>query len=558
MSARNRVFNALWRLATRSDAVAFDRGAPLAREVQERQLLSLIARNSKTAFGRDHDFSAVRSLADFRACVPLRTYEELAPWIDRVVRGEGDVLTSERILLFEPSGGTSGGTKLIPYTRSLRREIRRAVAPWIRDVFRRHPRARSGRGYWSISPVDRDTARTPGGTPIGFDDDAGYLGRAGTIIARTFVVPPAVRHMRHVDNFLYLTASCLLRAADLAIVSVWNPTMLALLTDAIDRHMESMARDIRDGTVTLPVNDEAIPMLRTFRRAPARAAAVESAMRLPSTQQRLAHLWPRLSLISCWADGAARTHASRLEQLFPEVHIQPKGLVATEGVVTIPLGPDDAQVPAFSAHFLEFVPVEGGEARCVDELENSRDYSVVMTTGGGLYRYLLKDRVRVEGLYLGLPVLRFIGREATCDIVGEKLDEVHVRRVLERVFTEKSVSPGFTMLAPEPSDRGGHYVMFVELHSSCDDTTAGQIRLRVDDALGENFHYRHAREVGQLGPLQLYRVGSDAASAYVSRCLEDGQRLGDIKPVTLDRRPGWGAVLGGRRVGHTKPAGSVP
>jgi hypothetical protein len=548
------MINALWSMATRRDATAFDRGAPIAREVQERRLLSLVARNRETAFGRDHNFSGVRSLDDFRARVPMRTYEDFTPWVDRIAGGEGGVLTTERVLLFEPTGGTHGGTKLIPYTRSLRGEIRRAVAPWIRDVFRRHPEARWGRGYWSISPINRDAARTRGGTPIGFDDDAGYLGHAGAIIARTFVAPPALRFIRNVENFLYLAASCVLRAADLAIVSVWNPTMLTLLTDAIDRHVEGMVRDIRNGKVTLPVDGEAVPSSRAFRRDPARAAAIESAMSLPS-DRRYAHVWPNLLLVSCWADGAARAHLPRVEKLFPDVHIQPKGLVATEGVITIPLGPDDAQVPAFTAHFLEFVPVEGGEAHCIDELENLREYSVAVTTGGGLYRYLLKDRVRVEGFYMGLPSLRFVGREATCDIVGEKLDEVHVRRVLERAFAEESVSPGFAMMTPEPSDRGGHYVMFVELNSSCDDVTAERIRRLVEEGLGENFQYRHAREIGQLDPLQLYRVGSGASSAYVGRCLDDGQRLGDVKPVYLDRRSGWGAALSGRRVDGTNHAG---
>jgi hypothetical protein len=156
---------------------------------------------------------------------------------------------------------------------------------------------------------------------------------------------------------------------------------------------------------------------------------------------------------------------------------------------------------------------------------------------------------------MGLPSLRFVGREATCDIVGEKLDEVHVRRVLERAFAEESVSPGFAMMTPEPSDRGGHYVMFVELNSSCDDVTAERIRRLVEEGLGENFQYRHAREIGQLDPLQLYRVGSGASSAYVGRCLDDGQRLGDVKPVYLDRRSGWGAALSGRRVDGTNHAG---
>jgi hypothetical protein len=153
VNARNRMINALWSMATRRDATAFDRGAPIAREVQERRLLSLVARNRETAFGRDHNFSGVRSLDDFRARVPMRTYEDFTPWVDRIAGGEGGVLTTERVLLFEPTGGTHGGTKLIPYTRSLV-----ATGPFLRSIATR-PALEAGRQ--SVSMTTRDTSATP-------------------------------------------------------------------------------------------------------------------------------------------------------------------------------------------------------------------------------------------------------------------------------------------------------------------------------------------------------------------------------------------------------------
>lgn len=539
MKGHTRIVNALWSLATRRDAVAFERNAARARGIQERRLLRVIARNRDTAFGREHRFDEIGSLGDFRDRVPIRTYEDLAPWIERAAAGEEGVLTSEPVLLFEPTGGTHGGTKLIPYTETLRTELRRAVAPWIRDVFRRYPRTRWGRGYWSISPQVRTAARTSGGIAIGFDDDSGYLGRAGAFIARTFVVPPELRLVSDVDEFLYLTALCLLRAGDLTIVSVWNPTMLTLLIDTIERNVEALIRDVRAGRDIAG---------RRLRGDGARAAALESVLARPRAE-RYERIWPRLELVSCWADGAARMHVARVRELFPRAHLQPKGLVATEGVISIPLGGDDAQVPAYNAHFLEFEPVDGRRERCLDELEHSREYSVVLTTGGGLYRYRLKDRVRVVGRYLGLPCLRFVGREETCDLVGEKLDEVHVRRVIEGTLAEEGLEAGFVMMAPEPSDRGGRYALFVALGVPQDGAIDERVRRRVEEGLRENFHYRHARDLGQLEPLRLSRVGPGAEAAYVGRCLDEGQRLGDIKPVYLDRRSGWDEVLEGESVG---------
>ncbi len=86
------------------------------------------------------------------------------------------VLTGERVLLLEPTSGTTGGEKLIPYTESLRRQFQHAVAVWIADLFRNRPAVRRGRAYWSISPALAPLYHTAGGVPVGFEDDAGYLG----------------------------------------------------------------------------------------------------------------------------------------------------------------------------------------------------------------------------------------------------------------------------------------------------------------------------------------------------------------------------------------------
>src|SRR6266852_4437688 len=70
-----------------------------------------------------------------------------------IAAGEPNVLTRDPVLLLEPTSGSTGGEKLIPYTASLRREFQRAVAAWIGDLFRQRPAVRRGRAYWSLSPV---------------------------------------------------------------------------------------------------------------------------------------------------------------------------------------------------------------------------------------------------------------------------------------------------------------------------------------------------------------------------------------------------------------------
>jgi hypothetical protein len=65
---------------------------------QLQTLLDLIAQSKSTAFGKDHDFASIRTYEDFKKRVPVRDYELLKPYFDRVVKGEADVLWKDKPL----------------------------------------------------------------------------------------------------------------------------------------------------------------------------------------------------------------------------------------------------------------------------------------------------------------------------------------------------------------------------------------------------------------------------------------------------------------------------
>ncbi len=93
------------------------RDARRAVEIQERVLLDLVQKAAHTAFGKDHDFANIRSHADLTARVPIRDYEALRPYIDRMVAGEQDVLWPGQPLYLAKTSGTTSGVKYIPLTR---------------------------------------------------------------------------------------------------------------------------------------------------------------------------------------------------------------------------------------------------------------------------------------------------------------------------------------------------------------------------------------------------------------------------------------------------------
>jgi hypothetical protein len=84
--------------------------------VQNKVFQELIRQAKSTQFGQDHHFDQIQTPADFAQQVPIRDYEELKPYIERVVKGEENVLWKGKPLYFAKTSGTTSGAKYIPLT----------------------------------------------------------------------------------------------------------------------------------------------------------------------------------------------------------------------------------------------------------------------------------------------------------------------------------------------------------------------------------------------------------------------------------------------------------
>jgi phenylacetate-coenzyme A ligase PaaK-like adenylate-forming protein len=85
-------------------------------ETQQRVFKKLIADAKNTQFGKDHDFENIKSMSDFAKNVPVRDYEALKTYIDRVVSGEENILWPGKPIYFAKTSGTTSGAKYIPIT----------------------------------------------------------------------------------------------------------------------------------------------------------------------------------------------------------------------------------------------------------------------------------------------------------------------------------------------------------------------------------------------------------------------------------------------------------
>lgn len=521
---------------------------------QAARLREQLAAGAHSEWGRSLGLPAVCSRGEgsddalrcaFQEVVPIQRWEDVAPWVERVASAAGDadppLWLPEPVEFYERTSGSASAAKLIPYTAGLRAEFRAATDAWLYSMHYHgtgSQRPLGGRAYWSVSPALRGRQQTPNGTPIGIEDDAAYLGPLGRwAMARLFAVPTSVARIQGHDDWLSATLRHLLMATDLRLVSVWSPSFLLLLLEALEARCDTL--------------------LRTLPRA--RVRAIAAAQRDGATLPEAC--WPRLVLLSCWTAGGAARDVTLLRRHLPRVAIEPKGLMATEGVVSLPwidpasgagvveseLGPllDSCHPLAVTSHTLEFIDLSAPDAppRWAHELSPGSRYSPLLTTAGGLYRYELGDVVRCVGRVDRTPCIAFEGkRYAVSDLRGEKLHADHVERVLAAAAADIEAQVLFAVVLPAPDWSPPGYLLCLELDPAAVDPRAATRRFAalVEQGLRDNVHYDHARSLGQLQALN-WSVVTAGSRWYAAAKQEQGMRLGDIKQVALD--PNWRGAL---------------
>jgi hypothetical protein len=537
-----RVANMAWKTSFQIPALQFRHALRHPEETQEGILARLLRQNRGCAYGRRWRFETVGGVRDFKQRVPIVEYDDLVKWIEEIKHGRRHVLSVEPVLVMETSSGSSAAAKFIPYTESLRQEFRRALGPWIVDLHRSFPDLSRGRAYWLVTPLAREPQVTAGGLPVGFETDTEYFGTVQrAVLQRTLAVPNATARVRDLDASLYVTLRFLLQARDLTFISVWNPSLLVILLDRLLQWGDRLVFDLRRNQLTPPSPVDSTIMRALHGRLCADTEQADALARmLASGRIETRTLWPRLGVISCWTSAAAAPVAARLRVDFPAVNIQGKGLLATEGVVSIPMEQYGGCAAAVNSHFFEFIENEFAAPMLLHELQVGHEYSVVLTTGGGLWRYRLGDRVRVTRFAERTPMLEFVGKEdSVSDLRGEKLNAAFVGRILAELQETGAYAATFSMLAPAPAgDGAARYLLFL------DGTVHTDSLARIlDVALRRNPHYAYCRDLGQLAAPAIVPVRDSAWSVYLQRFQSLGIRAGSIKPKALDGWDGWQRIF---------------
>lgn len=440
------------------------------QRTQAQILRTILRSNQHSQFGQQHHFAHIRSPEDYAQRVPIQSYDTLAPSIARHAGGEANILTSSPVIQFEETGGSTAGAKLIPYTAPLLTAFQHGIHAWFADLIAQRPHAFSGCLYFIISPATRSRSHTAGGIPIGTGNDLNYLGSAlAEHIAPQTLYHPRLAEQQSPESWQIRTAALLAQSPNLSLISAWSPTLLLNIIHTLHQQQDRILSQIPDAA-----------RRRTLAQALAPA--------VPNTQK----IWARLDTISCWDSHTAAAPAAQLRQLFPHAHLQGKGLLATEGITTLPFS--GCLLPALTSHYYEFAD-EHNRIHRLHQLQHGNRYRLILTTQGGLYRYDTQDWLLAQASpHANVPSLHFIGRSSlTSDLVGEKLTEAFVAHAIPQALAPFSgclFLQGST--TPQP-----HYILWHEPTF----TPSENALAALNTALCANPQYHYAQQIGQLGNL---------------------------------------------------------
>lgn len=518
----------------------FAHAAERPLETQRAKLAALLARNADTEYGRRFGFASITSQAEYARRVPIVTPDDVQPYVDRMMRGERHLLTADPPVYYTRTTGSSGAAKHVPITDSYRRDFQRTVHVALGHLYRRFPAAFLGRALYFVGSrrMDRAADGNDVGTMSGFNYNA-----LPPLLRKIYAWPYELFEVTDLATRSYL-ALYLALVSEVSLIAGIFPAPIVYLLRDLDARGAELARDLRSGVLSaallLTPEQRAIFDARAVKR-PDIAARLERALAGPE-ERRVATAFPALRLVYCWTTSTAALYIPELGRRVGDgVAIRDAIYSATEGWCTIPMGDDEPGGPlAIESAYYEFIPerafeIGSRDTVTVDMLEDGHRYAIVLTTASGLYRYLLGDIVEVRGQYRQTPRILFARRVgATSNLLGEKLDEVHVTSAVAAALAALGLEATWFALAPKLDDAKPGYMLHIELSARQTDERMETLRSRFDEELCTHASdYGRLRSGAALAPAAIRAVASGTYHSYRQSRLGDGTAEAQLKTAHL-------------------------
>jgi len=444
---------------------------------QEVTLKNILNRAKGTVYGKDHNFSNIKSIDDYQQSVPLADYDLMQPYVARTIQGEQNVLFPDPIACFLITSGTTGNPKLYPFGEYRIEETMLMLIRGAAIYVVHNNRFDILEGKRLTFPAPALTGQKVGGYDVAFFSGALAVAPIPPQLSK-FQFEPRRVPPREVDNILdwnkkfYLAARYSVAADVRSAVGVTS-NLVSLLRKISSSFLDSLLSD---------------PELDSKTKDKLRKASHDGVI-------NLREIWPNFRAI--FHSGVSITPFRRIIQdLLGDVDLW-EAYMATEATLGGQIYIDKDMMPVLDKTFFEFIP-EDKEADPIplSDVKTGIHYKVIITTFGGFYRYDIGDVVEFTGT--SPYTFRVIGRKnSIVNLAGERMAEELFLRTLERACKRFNTSFIDFALLPEVTPDIIRYKIFIEFTQVPEDLD--EFTDFVDERLGlANITYAAQRQANVI------------------------------------------------------------
>ena len=522
----------------------------------QRSVLRKIVRRSQTSeLGRKYNFARIRSIEDYRRQVPLSTYADYEPYVERMMRGEKNLMYTGRNIRYCSSSGSVGRPKVLPKGVSDLWKMQcigfscsvATAAHWLKKRGVRMPEQVGPLALVLTGHPASDGKKINGAGQVPLD----YL----KMLLPTFCTSPVSlmypEHEELVDT-AYLQVLFALANRKVSYLGSMVITLLTTMFDCMEARWPMLCNDIEKGRIDPSVR--ITPELRKeydrkLKPDPARAAELRREFSKGFDDPIAPRIWPRLTWAYGMIGSTLQVYVPKLRRYIgPDIPLHNMGYAAAEGffAMATELNVSD-YVLLPHCIFFEFIPIrddddDGGEnpqTVLIDELEIGKKYEVVVSNFSGLYRYRMEDVVQVTRMYNNTPQVELLyRRNLGMNIANEK----STTEMVDMAAKEAAASAGaeFTGYSfhSDYSTTPPRYCLLAEPKAPADEAARAKMIETLDERMEEyNEKYFKYRRWGMLNAPEVVFVPAGTYDAYRESLRQKGVVLNQIKPVVVLNTP---------------------
>ena len=522
------------------------RNCARANELSRELLMKIVQDNKDTEYGKRYHFDQIHSIDDYKRLVPFSTYDDYAPYIERMTgKGEKGLITVYPIVQYAETSGSIGVPKKIPvsrqsmeiYTKYTITRVTALADKWHRE--HDHHKLPIGRGFNQLEIVDRTL---PDGTPLG--NISGSAAKSYKKLFPYYLTSPIpVLYPKGYIPMMYLKVRYALADRDTTFMFSVFMTNLVDMMNYIKKNWEWLVVDIRTGTFNKDVKideETKAELMKVTRPEPERAAELEREFRKGFDTPIIPRIWPKMSFISTIGTGGFAAYTRAMRSFSGNVPIDFQIYGASESMMATCTHIEEPEFALLcDSCFFEFLPADAPadctETLNIDQLEVGKEYEIIITNLSGFYRYRIKDVIKVLGYEGESPKITFSYRKSQLlDLAGDKITESMMDEAIRRTGDDLGVNIIDYSVYPNRDESPSHYEFLIEPDAPLDPARCDEYRQILEKHLGEvNPVYKECIDTNEIAHAVLYLQQLQTHALWRDVKVHKGTSLNQVKPVRV-------------------------